>query len=163
MEQPQMNDALRLLPMTLLASCLTLACAACTVGGAPAGGAGDAQAAGDAATTGDAGGGVFDKKNAKFTLEILLNAEGVTILGTEVYDPMYEGLKSVASNESDSLKWVIKADDGKILGKGYVPDPRIVISETGDGQRYREDSAMFKLDVPTDEGTLNLYENNPTF
>jgi hypothetical protein len=131
---------------------------ACGVSGAPAGPS-DAQSA----QNGDANNGsedMFDKKDAKFSLDVFLNSEGVTILGTSAYDPMTDGLPSVPSNTPDSLKWVIEGDDGTILGKGYVPDPRV--TKNKDGEKRKAESATFQLDVPTDKGTLELFENNPT-
>ncbi len=99
-------------------------------------------------------------------MDVFLNKDGVKILSVYPYSDMNQGLKSVPANTPDSLRWIIKADNGSILAQGFVPDPRIVIVEPGPngehGSVYREETAMFQLDVPTNQGTLELYENNPS-
>jgi len=108
----------------------------------------------------------FDKKNARFSMDVLLNKDGVKIVGIYPYNAMHQGLKSVPAKTPDSLHWIIKADNGSILAQGFVPDPRIIIVAPGPngehGGVYREENAMFQLDVPTNQGTLELFENNPT-
>jgi len=110
---------------------------------------------------------IFNKKNARFSMDVLLNKHGVKILSVSPYSAMNQGLKSVPANTPDSLHWVIKADNGRILAQGFVPDPRIVHLEPSingkHGAIYREETAMFQLDVPVDQGTLTLFENNPSF
>ena len=144
---------------------IALAGASCTTGGPGGGGPFDASTTASDAGSDDAGVDIFDKKDAKFTLGVVIDTSGVTILSVDPYDPTNPGLPSVPSDTKDSLKWVIEDDSGKEVAHGYVPDPRIVIAEGGSegATMYREDSAMFRLDVPTDQGTLQLYENNPTF
>jgi len=109
---------------------------------------------------------IFNKKNARFSMQVLINKHGVKVLSVSPYSAMNQGLKSVPANTPDSLHWVIKTDNGKVLAQGFVPDPRIVHVEPGingeHGAIYREETAMFQLDVPVDQGTLRLFENNPS-
>ena len=100
----------------------------------------------------------------RYSLDVFLNNSGVTILGTSPYDPMNAGLEPVSADTPNSLHWVIRSEEGKVLAQGYVPDPRMAIVEKADdghgGGIFPAESAMFQLDVPTDKGWLALYENN---
>jgi len=98
-----------------------------------------------------------------YSLDVLLNESGVSIVGVRPYDSMNAGLKPVSSGTPDSLHWVIRAEDGKVLAQGHVRDPRTGLVERdveGHGAALvRTESALFQLDVPTNQGRLELYEN----
>jgi len=102
-----------------------------------------------------------------YTLDVWITDKGIQILGTRPYNAMRKGVKPVPEKTPNSLKWVIKSNSGKPIAIGYIRDPRIaqaIVDKNGHHSgRFKEKIANFSLDVPTNKGTLFLYENHSTF